>query len=79
VLNKEYAIQIARDWNAPNPRQGAGYVTMFAVNTEFLSAYEIHTVGSSVHQEYWIPAEHLPRFNANIVGKIQVVAEFFAK
>jgi len=79
VLNREYAIQIARDWNAPNPKQGAGYVTMFAVKTDFLSAYEAHTVGSSIHQEYWIPADELSRFNANIVGNIEVVAEFFAK
>jgi hypothetical protein len=26
--------------------------------------------------EYWIPAEDLPEFNANIVGRIEVVAEY---
>ena len=30
VLNEEYAIQIARDWNAAH--DGAGYVTRFRVN-----------------------------------------------
>lgn len=27
-------------------------------------------------QDYWIPAEELPRFNAAIVGEIRVVAEY---
>lgn len=38
--------------------------------------FEIQTVGGSVHQEYWIPAAELTDFNQNIVGKIEVVAEF---
>nr|BBH85367.1 hypothetical protein KTC_01180 [Thermosporothrix sp. COM3] len=76
VLSEEYATQIARDWNA---RDGnAGYVTRFAVKTGFLQRYEIHTVGSAIHQEYWIPAEELDEFNRNIVGKIEVIAEFHA-
>ena len=29
-----------------------------------------------MHQEYWIPAEDLDEFNRNIVGPIEVVAEF---
>jgi len=52
---------------------------MFEVKNDFLAAYTVHTVGSSIHQEYWIPAEDLCKFNANIVGKIRIVAEFFAK
>jgi hypothetical protein len=36
----------------------------------------IPTVGGSLHQEYWIPAEDLSEFNRNIVGKIEVIAEF---
>ena len=79
VLNREYAIQIARDWNAPNPKQGAGFVTMFEVKTDFLSRYVIQKVGSSIHLEYWIPAGDLPEFNENLVGKISVIAEFFAQ
>src|SRR5437660_1497248 len=74
VLNEEYATQIARDWNA---RDGnSGYVTRFRVRTSFLRNYEIHQVGGVLHQEYWIPAEDLEKFNRNIVGKIEVVAEF---
>ena len=55
VLNEEYAIQIARDWNAKDPSTGyRGYVTRFQVRAAYLSQYEIKTVGSHVHQEYWI-------------------------
>ncbi len=74
VLNEAYAIQIARDWNA---RDGnSGYVTRFQVRTDFLRRYEVHQVGSALYQEYWIPAEELEEFNRNIVGKIEVIAEF---
>lgn len=78
VLNEEYATQIARDWNTKDAASGfAGYVTRFSVRAEYLSRFEIQTVGAaSVHQEYWIPAEQLDEFNSNIVGKIEVVARF---
>ena len=76
VLNEEYATQIARDWNAKHNKDKVGYVTRFYVRSDYLKSYEIQTVGGSVHQEYWIPAEDLAEFNRNIVGKIEVVAEF---
>jgi hypothetical protein len=75
VLNEEYATQIARDWNTKSGSR-RGFVTRFRVRAEFLRRYEIKTVGSSIHQEYWIPAEDLPEFNRNIVGLIEVIAEF---
>src|SRR6478609_1388016 len=76
VLNEEYATKIARDWNVP--ASGSGYVTRFAVRADYLSRYEVQTVGSRIHQEYWIPAEELDEFNSNIVGSIEVIAEFHA-
>lgn len=76
VVNEEYASQIARDWNVK--ASGSGYVTRFQVNKNFLDRYEVQIVGGSVHQEYWIPAEDLPEFNRNIVGVIEVIAEFQA-
>lgn len=80
VLSEEYAIQIARDWNTKDERSGfAGFVLRFRVRTDFLDKYEIKTVGSSDHQEYWIPAHEMERFNASIVGKIEVIAEFHPK
>lgn len=77
VLNQEYAEQIARDWNTKDAASGyKGYVTRFNVKKEFLQKYEVQTVGSSLHQEYWIPAEDLQEFNENIVGLIEVIAEY---
>ena len=76
VLNYNYAVQIARDWNAKNSASGVGYVTRFAVNADFLSKYEVQKVGGSSHLEYWIPAEELSKFNENIAGTIEVIAEF---
>ena len=76
VLNEEYARQIARDWNAKHNEERVGYVTRFRVRSEYLSRYEVQTVGGSVHREYWIPAEDLATFNQNIVGAIEVIAEY---
>jgi len=74
VLNEEYARQIARDWNVP--ASGVGYVTRFAVRNEFVARYPIQTVGGSVHQELWIPAEDLVEMNRNIIGLIEVIGEY---
>jgi hypothetical protein len=76
VVNEEYARQIARDWNAK--RDGGGYVTRFRVNADFASRYAVQTVGSSVHKELWVPAAERSDFNRNIVGEIEVIAEFHA-
>jgi hypothetical protein len=76
VINEEYAIQIARDWNAKRDADKVGYVTRFSVRNEYLKRYQIQTVGGSSHQEYWIPAEELPEFNQNIAGRIEVIAEY---
>jgi hypothetical protein len=51
-------------------------VTRFHVRSAFLRRYDVHTVGSSAHQEYWISAEELAELNRNIVGTIEVIAEF---
>jgi hypothetical protein len=79
VLNLEYAIQIARDWNTTDPNSGfAGFVTCFDVADAYIADYEIQSVGSSqVHQELWIPAEHLTEFNRQIIGKIQIVDAYY--
>lgn len=79
VLNEEYAVQIARDWNTRDEASGfVGYVTRFRVRAEYLQRYPVQTVGATMHQEYWIPAEELAEFNQNIVGRIEVIAEFHA-
>ncbi len=78
VLNQEYATQIARDWNTKDAASGfVGYVTRFHVSSDYLAQYEIQIVGAAaVHQEYWIPAEKLDEFNANIVGQIEIIDRF---
>lgn len=74
VTNEAYAAQIAKDWNVKE--SGAGFVMKFNVRAEYLSRYRVEKVGGAIHTEYWIPAEDLPEFNSNIVGAIEVTAEF---
>jgi hypothetical protein len=74
VLSEDYAIRIARDWNAP--RQGIGYVTRFLVDTAFLRRYPVQQAGGRAFLELWVPAEELEELNAHIVGMIEVVHEF---
>jgi hypothetical protein len=74
VLNEDYATRIARDWNVSN--NGVGYVTRFEVAKAFMERYEVHQVGGRTILEYWIPAEDLDELNANILGTIEVVAEY---
>jgi len=77
VCNEEYAVQIASRWNTTEGK--AGYVTRFAVRSDFLAKYDVHIVGSRVHAEYWIPAEELETLNDAIVGMIEVISEHRAE
>lgn len=77
VTDEAYAAQVAREWNVRDAASGyVGYVTRFHVRSAFLARYPLRKVGGSIHTEYWIPAEHLPEFNRNIVGQIEVIAEY---
>jgi hypothetical protein len=77
VLTENYAVQIARDWNTKDEASGfVGYVTRFRVRAEYLTKYLVRPAGAAVHQEYWIPAEDLAEFNRQLVGPIEVIAEF---
>jgi hypothetical protein len=77
VINEEYARQIARDWNTKDENSGfIGYVTRFRVRAACAGRYPVQTVGGSVHQELWVPAEELAEFNDNIVGEIEVIAQY---
>ncbi|HEY1271319.1 MAG TPA: hypothetical protein VGF08_05020 [Terriglobales bacterium] len=77
VLTVDYATQIARDWNTKDERSHfAGYVLRFSVRSPFLDQYLIHTVGTSAHREYWIPAADVALLNENIVGTIEIISEF---
>lgn len=80
VLNREYAEQIARDWNTRDERSGfTGHVLEFEVQSEYLQGFHVQKVGGTQHLEYWIPAEQLPEFNRHIVGSIRKIATFIRK
>ncbi|SDJ15943.1 hypothetical protein SAMN05192558_110249 [Actinokineospora alba] len=74
VLNEDYAIKIAKEWNVPH--HGAGYVTRFEVDTEFLTRYPVQQAGGRTILELWVPAEELDEFNDHIVGPIELIHEF---
>jgi len=58
---------------------GIGYVTMFRVKKEFVDRYTVEKVGGANHTEWWVPAEDLEDLNDNIVGEIEVLAEYRKK
>ncbi len=77
VLNREYAEQIARDWNARDEASGfAGFVMEFDVDNDYLRGFDVRKVGGKAHLEYWIPAEQLEEFNRHIVGPIRCAGIF---
>lgn len=74
VLNERYAREIAERWNKKSADSGyAGYVTTFEIDDDYISKFDIQTVGANYHQEFWVPAEELEEFNRNIIGKIEVI------
>jgi hypothetical protein len=77
VLDEASAVQIARDWNAKDAASGyVGYVTRVRVRAGFAARYPVQVAGTRRHRELWLPAEEMDEFNANLVGPIEVVAEF---
>lgn len=77
VMNEEYAIQIARDWNVP--ASGSGFVTKFNLPADYLQKYKVENVGGIIHNELWVPAEELEEFNDRIVGEIVVTRSFYTE
>lgn len=74
VLNEDYAVRIARDWNVK--ASGEGHVTRFHVRQDFLNEFDVQQVGGQSILEYWIPAERLEELNDNVVGLIEVTRSF---
>jgi hypothetical protein len=75
VMNEGYAIQINKEWNVP--AYGAGFVTMFQVEADYLNKFQVQNVGGIMHDELWVPAEELDEFNKHIVGLIAITKEFY--
>ncbi|MFP2958896.1 hypothetical protein ACLEPN_13890 [Myxococcus sp. 1LA] len=77
-MNAEYARQIARDWNTPDAGSGyAGFVTAFDVAADYASRFPVRTVGNSLHQELWVPAEDLATFNQHIQGPVRFTEAWY--
>lgn len=77
VLDKDYACQIAREWNTKDEANGnVGYVTRFEVNKAYADQFEVQNVGGHNHNELWVPAEELETFNEHIIGEIEVIETF---
>lgn len=76
VMNREYAQQIARDWNAKSEPAQIGFVLSFDVETKYLSRFPAQTVGAKQHEELWVPAEELDEFNRHIMGEIRILDVF---
>ena len=72
MLRRLLATEIPKDESSGF----VGYVLRFGVRSEFLSHYEVHTVGSSEHREYWIPAADLEKLNENIVERSKLSQSF---
>jgi len=80
VLNREYAISIARDWNTKDTTsEWAGFVTEFELEDGYASWFEVHQVGATMHRELWVPAEELAEFNRHIIGRIRIVAASYGE
>lgn len=80
VLNREYAAQIAKEWNTKDKASAfAGYVTSFKIYERYYINFEVKVVGDSSHEELWVPSEQLEEFNAHIVNKIEVIEAYYGR
>ncbi|GHC57819.1 ADP-ribosylation/crystallin J1 [Neogemmobacter tilapiae] len=75
VTTFSYAEKIARDWNSILPApNNFGYVLRFEINRETADRYSVQQAGGRDHEELWVPADELERFNDGILGVMEVVA-----
>ena len=80
VLNEKYACEIAEKWNTKDESSGyAGFVTSFEIPTSYYEQFEVQNVGSSYHNELWVPSDDLEEFNSQIKGKIKVIKAFYGQ
>lgn len=80
VLNKQYADQIASEWNTKDRFSGfVGFVTEFNVKSPFIDQFEKQVVGTKQHEELWIPSEDLEEMNSNIDGLIKLIDVHYGK
>ena len=74
VLNERYARELSEKWNRRYPdSQYTGDVTTFEIDDGYISQFPVQTGGASYHQDLWIPAEELEKFNRHIIGTISIL------
>jgi hypothetical protein len=80
VMNRQYAEQIAKQWNTEDEFSGyAGHVLSFDLQEIFIQKYPVQNVGGEIHNELWVPANELEEFNDNIIGTIRVECSFYGE
>lgn len=78
VLNFDYAREIAENWNTNDEKSSySGYITEFEVDSEYISKFEAHIVGTTRHEELWIPAEELEEFNKHINENVSITKAYY--
>ncbi len=77
VLDEGYAAEIAEKWNTRDEFGNyLGFVTCFDIPKDIMNQYPIQNVGAQNHNEIWVPAEELEKFNQSIIGTIRVLKIF---
>jgi hypothetical protein len=63
----------------PDPESQQRWTTFLRNHRDAIAAmdFEVHRVGSSSHEELWVPAEQLRELNRRIEGSIEIVAYFY--
>jgi hypothetical protein len=80
VLNFEYAAEIAEKWNTKDEfSEYVGIVTSFDIPCDYFKQFKVKNVGSSKHEELWIPSEKLAEFNDQIIGSIEIEKAFYGE
>ncbi|SFL07672.1 hypothetical protein SAMN03159341_10387 [Paenibacillus sp. 1_12] len=78
VLSKHYAEQMAMNWNTDDAQSGfSGFVTEWDMNESYINKLDRQIVGTALHEELWVPAEQLPRFNTQIQGAIRLIDVYY--
>lgn len=76
IATERYATEVAQIWDTRDGGHRVGYVLRFQVPKTYLERYDLQLAGRRYHQEYWVPAEELDAFNQQIVGSIEIIAEY---
>ncbi|MCX4027823.1 hypothetical protein H0A36_23735 [Endozoicomonas sp. SM1973] len=73
-LHESFAKQIAKEWYLP--KHGHAYVIRLEIACSYLEQFEVKRIGGPEHTEYRIPIEEKANFSRELVGKIEVIAEY---